>query len=189
MAVILAFSKKLFDKSTPKANAFYSYISSFYVNSDGSKNEIVYKEIKNYLNTSPASQIIQDIKEGDYLYYSKNDISYTFNEDNKKLLISIANNPQYNNIKNDFIIWGQTKTMSGVLKPIKYHLAFDKKPEVDSGKIRLGIIYKSYNGLQQFLNLEGIDQNSYYYFNTNKEFLNNIEPFESGKYYLIREWR
>lgn len=50
MAVILAFSKKLFDKSTPKANAFYSYISSFYVNSDGSKNEIVYKEIKNYLN-------------------------------------------------------------------------------------------------------------------------------------------
>ena len=148
-----------------------------------------FQEIKNYLNTSPASQIIQDIKEGDYLYYSKNDISYTFNEDNKKLLISIANNPQYNNIKNDFIIWGQTKTMSGVLKPIKYHLAFDKKPNVDPSKTRLGIIYKSYNGLQQFLNLEGIDQNGYYYFKTNKEFLTTNSTMQTGKYYFIREWR
>ena len=56
--------------------------------------------------------------------------SYEFND--AELVTAFKNNPQYMNIKNVFIVWGQKNVAGGKL-PIRYHLAIDKKPEV-SGK-------------------------------------------------------
>ena len=44
------------------------------------------------------------------------------------LIISYSNNPQYNNIKNDYIIWGKRKSSSGTELPIRYHICFDSVP-------------------------------------------------------------
>jgi hypothetical protein len=49
---------------------------------------------------------------------------------NSDLVISYSNNPDYGNIKNDFLVWGIRKTISGQELPIRYHLAIDKKPEL-----------------------------------------------------------
>ena len=76
----------------------------------------------------------------------------TFNQENKKLLTSISSSPQFQNIKNDFIVWGTAKTSVGVEKPIRYHLAFDDKPPISSN-YRLMLIYEDYRGLQAALPL------------------------------------
>ena len=47
----------------------------------------------------------------------------------KNRIISYSNNPQYNNIKNDYIIWGKRKTSSGAEMPIRYHIVFDTPVE------------------------------------------------------------
>jgi len=52
--------------------------------------------------------------------------AFTFDDSN--LIISYNNTPQYNMIKNDFMIWG-IRTVDGLDIPIRYHLAIDKKPE------------------------------------------------------------
>ena len=43
---------------------------------------------------------------------------------------SYSNNPQYMNIKNDYVVWGTRKTGDGISVPIRYHLAIDKKPKI-----------------------------------------------------------
>lgn len=45
------------------------------------------------------------------------------------LVISISNTSQYNNFKNDYIIWGKRKTPSGAEVPIRYHIVFDNPIE------------------------------------------------------------
>lgn len=37
-------------------------------------------------------------------------------------------NPQYDNIKNDYICWGTKTLVNGTSFGIRYHLAIDKKP-------------------------------------------------------------
>ena len=49
--------------------------------------------------------------------------------------MSYSNSPQFQQIKNDFVIWGKRKTVNGQEIPIRYHLAIDKKPDI-------GNIYK-----------------------------------------------
>ena len=108
-----------------------------------------FQEKKNYINTSHATTI-ENLTESGYL--STMNLSktvYTFDAENRKLLTNISSSPQYQNVKNDFIVWGTTKTASGVDKPIRYHLAFDVKPEVDPNKLRLAITYTDYRGLMQ----------------------------------------
>ena len=61
----------------------------------------------------------------------------------KNLVISYSNSPQYNNIKNDYIIWGKRKTKSGSEIPIRYHIAFGSVPEYD-GKIDTPVYYYTY---------------------------------------------
>ena len=39
-------------------------------------------------------------------------------------------NPQYNMIKNDYIVWGIKTTSDKTKIPIRYHLAIDKKPQI-----------------------------------------------------------
>jgi len=53
---------------------------------------------------------------------------YTFED--ADLITSYSNSPQYQQIKNDFMVWGKRKNILGQDIPIRYHLAIDKKPEV-----------------------------------------------------------
>ena len=88
-----------------------------------------FQEVKNYLNTSYSTFKINEIKADNYLVdYSNGKSVYVF--DDAEMIISYANNPQYQQIKNDFIVWGQRKTSEGVEKPIRYHLAMDNKPQI-----------------------------------------------------------
>ena len=112
----------------------------------------IFQKIKNYLNDSPTKSLLE-LDASDYFPIEDLSISeYEFNQENKKLLTSISSSPQFQNIKNDFIVWGTTKTSTGVEKPIRYHLAFDDKPPV-SEKYRLMLIYEDYRGLQTALPL------------------------------------
>lgn len=89
----------------------------------------IFQEIKNYLNTSKATVDIQNLSNSDYLTdFSNGKSVYTF--DGSKLNTSFTMNPQYNIIKNDYIVWGIKTTSDKTKIPIRYHLAIDKKPQV-----------------------------------------------------------
>lgn len=55
-------------------------------------------------------------------------ISYQFQ--NNKLLISVANTPNFSNLKNDFSIWGKRTSISGAELPIHLRYAIQKKPKI-----------------------------------------------------------
>lgn len=118
----------------------------------------VFQKIRNNINENTVNNFLE-MRESDYLtYYNQTGVTYTF--DNTNLITSISNNPQYKNIKNDFVVWGTQKSTSGAEKPIKYHLAFDSKPPVNINKKRLALVYKDYKGLWQPRFLKG-DEISY----------------------------
>lgn len=85
--------------------------------------KFVFQEKKNYLNKAytPVTQLnsnsyIQNF--GNSKYY------YSFN--NVKQVVSINSNPKYENIKNDFVVWGKKNDNT----PILYHLAIEAKPPI-----------------------------------------------------------
>lgn len=53
-------------------------------------------------------------------------ISYYF--ENSNLVTSFSHNPQLNNVKNDYSIWGHRKGINGAEIPIHFRYAIDKKP-------------------------------------------------------------
>ena len=89
-----------------------------------------FREIKNYYVTTQARDLLDEMVENDYLVETNNSRSiYTF--DDEKLLTSITVNPQYENIKNDYIIQGETTIGdSDIVYPVRYHLAIDNKPTI-----------------------------------------------------------
>ena len=94
----------------------------------------VFQEIRNYLNTSYTP--ITQLTNGDYeVDFSSSEVEYSFKDSD--IIISYSNSPNYQNIKNDFVVWGKRKLESGVEKPIRYHLAIDDIPSVPEsfGKI------------------------------------------------------
>lgn len=96
----------------------------------------IFQEIKNYLNTTPATtylneknNLFKSLNKDNYLVdRSKGITAYRFS--NKNIITSYANTPQYSMIKNDFVVWGKRKTVDGLEFPIRYHLAIDSKPEI-----------------------------------------------------------
>lgn len=116
-----------------------------------------WQEIKNYLNTTKATVDLETMDKNDYLIdASKGKIAYEFN--NSNLITSFSNSPQFNKIKNDFVVWGIRKNANGNDVPIRYHLAIDSKPAIgniydvffyedpDDGltKAKMPILYSSY---------------------------------------------
>ena len=116
-----------------------------------------WQEIKNYLNTTKATVDLETMDKNDYLIdASKGKIAYEFN--NSNLITSFSNSPQFNKIKNDFVVWGIRKNANGNDVPIRYHLAIDTKPAIgniydvffyedpDDGltKAKMPILYSSY---------------------------------------------
>lgn len=89
----------------------------------------VFQEIKNYLNTSQSTHILNSVDASDYLVdRTKGKAVYSF--DNSEIITSFSNSPQYANVKNDFVVWGLRETVEGDTLPIRYHLAIDSKPQV-----------------------------------------------------------
>lgn len=116
-----------------------------------------WQEIKNYLNTTKATLDLETMNKNDYLIdASKGKTVYEFN--NSNLVTSFSNSPQFNKIKNDFVVWGIRKNANGNDVPIRYHLAIDTKPTIgniydvlfyedpDNGltKAKMPILYSSY---------------------------------------------
>lgn len=88
----------------------------------------IFQEIKNYLNNSKAKYEIDKIENNDYLIDMSNGKSVYSFEDGK-LFTSYSNTPQFNMIKNDFIVWGMRENANGNTLPIRFHLAIDTKPK------------------------------------------------------------
>ena len=88
-----------------------------------------FQEIKNYLNTSYSTFLINEINMNNYLVdYSSGKSVYTF--ENSNIIQAFSNSPQYQQIKNDFLVWGKRKSIEDKEVPIRYHLAIDSKPAV-----------------------------------------------------------
>lgn len=96
----------------------------YYYDLDGN---FIFQEIKNYLNTRQSTHILNDDNPNKYLINrSKGKAEYVF--DDNTIITSFSNSPQYEMIKNDFIVWGMRKTITDKTVPIRYHLAIDTKP-------------------------------------------------------------
>lgn len=88
-----------------------------------------FQEIKNYLNTSYSTFLINKMNADNYLVdYTSGKSVYTFEDAN--IIQSYSNSPQYQQIKNDFLVWGKRTSIDGKDVPIRYHLAIDSKPTV-----------------------------------------------------------
>ena len=89
-----------------------------------------FREIKNYLNTTQGKIVLDDMTENDYMVDRAIPKEvYTFSDTSN--LLSINVNPQYNSIKNDFIVHGTRKgTNSNISYDVFYHLAIDSKPNI-----------------------------------------------------------
>ncbi len=91
----------------------------------------VFQEIKNYLNNSYSTTQLNNLTLDDYLVdYTTGKSVYTF--ENSNIVQSYSNTPQYQQIKNDFVIWGKRKTVNDLEIPIRYHLAIDTKPSFNN---------------------------------------------------------
>jgi hypothetical protein len=93
----------------------------------------VFQEIHNYLNTSYSTYLSQQLSQSNadftFNYFSQSPISYDFS--NGTIVQSYQNSPQYQQIKNDFLIWGERETVTGQKIPIRYHLAIDSPPSTN----------------------------------------------------------
>ena len=83
----------------------------------------VFQEIKNYLN-KPSH--LKELVESDYTR-SYNNRKYLYDLTSFDTTTAITISPKYDNIKNDFYVWGQ-RTTGKIKTDICYHLVVDKKP-------------------------------------------------------------
>ena len=94
-----------------------------------------FQEIKNYVNITEWRTSWENFSNPDkdartyYLPYAYNtrlsSSVYTFDN---KFIVSYNNSPQFDMVKNDFIIWGVRKTEDNQQLPCRYHLAIDSRP-------------------------------------------------------------
>lgn len=96
----------------------------YFYNIDG---KFVFQEIKNYLNTGSP---LLELNPKDYVR-SYNNAKFLYSLTDLDTTTAITRNPKYDNVKNDFYVWGKRKTSTGVEVSIRYHLAIDDKPDID----------------------------------------------------------
>lgn len=108
-----------------------------------------FREIKNYLNITQSNIILQEtgnlgrhinLEEGQFQLDTGSEIQYLVETTNEKTMYSFtdANNitsisvtPNYDNIKNDFVINGIRKsTTTDIQYTIRYRCVIDEKPEI-----------------------------------------------------------
>lgn len=85
----------------------------------------IFQEKKNYLNTvSPITYLVPQ----DYIQSYSTKAAYEIKDSDT--LVSLTRSPRYEDIKNDFVVWG--KNASGV--DIHYRLVIDEKPVLNKCK-------------------------------------------------------
>lgn len=90
-----------------------------------------FQEKKNYLNTS--SPLLELEPEDYFSTYANQKVSYSFTDMESISSITVA--PKYENIKNDFVVWGKRTLDSGIEVEIHYHLTIAAKPtNLDNAK-------------------------------------------------------
>lgn len=94
----------------------------------------VFQEQKNNLINPKITSIIEENEEKFYSDFSEPRIVYNFNEANLQSAFTV--NPNYENVKNDFIVWGTRKVKSEKETTevgVWYHVAIDDKPGLSPG--------------------------------------------------------
>ena len=96
----------------------------YFYNVDG---QFVFQRKKNYINTVWNNKV----DSGDEIYYADtaylSPVIYSFEDGH--MIQSYQNNPNIQNIKNDYVVWGERVGASGAALPIHYRYAIDKKPK------------------------------------------------------------
>jgi hypothetical protein len=87
----------------------------------------IFQEKKNYLNNSYVPLESDEITGKLIANFNKSKIDYSFKDN--KIVSSFTNNPKWDNIKNDFVVWGKRTDALGKEYPIHFHLAIDNRPE------------------------------------------------------------
>lgn len=89
--------------------------------------KFIFQEIKNYLNTgSPLAELTEE----NYIK-SYNNAKFLYSITDLDTTTAITRNPKFDNVKNDFYVWGKRTTASDVEVDIRYHLAIDTKPMIE----------------------------------------------------------
>lgn len=95
----------------------------YFYNLDG---QFVFQKKKTYTQSSWNNIIkVGDDEYADSAVYTSAS-SYKFEDAN--LITSFQNTPSLSNLKNDYSIWGERETVSGVKVPVHYRYAIDRKP-------------------------------------------------------------
>ena len=104
-----------------------------------------FQEKQNYLNMTnvaywtkeenfPVGNLPSDVYQADYYRLTKSVYDFTDNE----YTTTYNNSLNYNNIKNDFVVWGSYPTANSNTRiPCRFHLAIDKKPSLNNHDIAL----------------------------------------------------
>lgn len=109
-----------------------------------------FREIKNYLNITQSNILLQEmgnpgrhinLEEGQFQLDTGSEIQYLVETTSEKVVYSFSDatnitsitvTPNYDNIKNDFVINGiKQSTTSDVQYPIRYRCVIDEKPEIE----------------------------------------------------------
>ena len=129
----------------------------YYFDIDGN---FIFQEIKNYLNTTQATVDLQNMKNEDYkIDIAKGKSIYDFK--GAELITSYSNNPNYSNIKNDYVVWGIRENTDKIKIPIRYHLAIDNKPKIGN-LYRVYMYYDIEDGLLKAKMPIGFDDKSHF---------------------------
>ena len=88
----------------------------------------IFQRKKTYINTSWNN--IRSDSENKQVYVESaaytSEVTYSF--ENSNLITSFQNSPDFDNLRNDYSIWGTKTTVSGNETPIHLRYALDKKP-------------------------------------------------------------
>ena len=99
----------------------YEYFYDIYGN-------FIFQEIKNYKYNSYS--IFTNLNNQDYIKYFS-DSRYLYDLNDFSTINSFSVTPQYQNIKNDFLVWGSLPNSE---TKIRYHLVIDNKPQINLAK-------------------------------------------------------
>ena len=92
----------------------------------------IFQEIKNYVNTTEWRTAFNNYHPGSQieLPYAYNTVlnSHVYDLSKHNFVISYSNNPKFDMIKNDFVVWGERQGPGNIKLPCRYHLAIDERP-------------------------------------------------------------
>lgn len=86
----------------------------------------IFQRKPNYVNTA-WSQFVNNTDET-YVTYGNDKRRFQYSFEGNKILTAIQNSPVLTNARNDFVVWGKRKSVSGADLPIHARYAIDKKP-------------------------------------------------------------